>query len=94
MLRELALRHPSIGDVRGAGLFIGVELVRPDGSPDEDLALHVVNGLRERHVLLGTAGLHNNVLKVRPPSGLLARPTRPGSPPSSRPRSPLWTPDA
>jgi 4-aminobutyrate aminotransferase-like enzyme len=66
-LREIAIRRPCIGDVRGAGLFIGVELVDPDGAPDEDLALHVVNGLRERHVLLGTAGLHNNVLKVRPP---------------------------
>ena len=66
-LREIAGRRPCIGDVRGAGLFIGVELVDTDGAPDEDLALHVVNGLRERHVLLGTAGLHNNVLKVRPP---------------------------
>jgi 4-aminobutyrate aminotransferase-like enzyme len=66
-LREIASRRPSIGDVRGAGLFIGVELVDADGAPDEDLALHVVNGLRERHVLIGTAGLHNNVLKVRPP---------------------------
>jgi 4-aminobutyrate aminotransferase-like enzyme len=72
-LRELAGRHPAIGDVRGAGLFIGVELVREDGGPDEDLALHVVNGLRERHVLLGTAGLHNNVLKVRPPLVFSAR---------------------
>ena len=66
-LREIATRHASIGDVRGAGLFLGVELVDSEGAPDEDLALHVVNGLRERHVLLGTAGLHNNVLKVRPP---------------------------
>jgi 4-aminobutyrate aminotransferase-like enzyme len=67
LLREVAVRRPVIGDVRGAGLFIGVELVDVDGAPDEDLALHVVNGLRERRVLIGTAGLHNNVLKVRPP---------------------------
>ena len=58
-----------IDDVRGAGLFIGVELVVPgtDKEPDEALTLRVVNGLRERHVLLGTAGIDNNILKVRPP---------------------------
>ena len=68
MLAELAARHPAVGDVRGAGLFVGIELVRPGGrDPDEDLALRAVNGMRRRHVLIGTAGLHNNVLKVRPP---------------------------
>jgi 4-aminobutyrate aminotransferase-like enzyme len=69
MLGELAHRHPVMGDVRGAGLFIGVELVVPgtDKEPDEALTLRVVNGLRARHVLLGTAGIDNNILKVRPP---------------------------
>ena len=69
MLRELADDHPSIDDVRGAGLFIGVELTVPgtDKEPDEALTLRVVNGLRDRRVLLGTAGVDNNVLKVRPP---------------------------
>ncbi len=67
MARELASRYDVIGDVRGAGLFIGIELVDADGAPDEDLTLHVVNGLRRRHVLIGTAGVNNNVLKVRPP---------------------------
>ena len=69
MLRELATRHPVVDDVRGAGLFIGVELTVPgtDKEPDEALTLRVVNGLRERHVLLGTAGVDNNILKVRPP---------------------------
>ncbi len=68
-LGELAARHPVIGDVRGAGLFLGVELVVPgtDREPDEALTLKVVNGLRRRRVLLGTAGIDNNVLKVRPP---------------------------
>jgi 4-aminobutyrate aminotransferase-like enzyme len=67
-LRDLAGRHPQVGDVRGAGLFLGVELVVPGTrEPDEDLTLGAVNGLRERRVLIGTAGLHNNVLKVRPP---------------------------
>jgi 4-aminobutyrate aminotransferase-like enzyme len=69
MLHELAGRHAVIDDVRGAGLFIGVELCVPgtDKEPDEALTLKVVNGLRERHVLLGTAGIDNNILKVRPP---------------------------
>ena len=69
MLGELATRHAVIGDVRGAGLFVAVELVVPgtDREPDEALTLKVVNGLRRRRVLLGTAGIDNNVLKVRPP---------------------------
>jgi 4-aminobutyrate aminotransferase-like enzyme len=69
MLRELAERHAVIDDVRGSGLFIGVELTVPgaDKEPDEALTLRVVNGLRERQVLLATAGIDNNILKVRPP---------------------------
>lgn len=69
MLLDVASRHPAVGDVRGAGLFRAVELVVPgtDREPDEALTLSVVNGLRRRHVLVGTAGIDNNVLKVRPP---------------------------
>jgi 4-aminobutyrate aminotransferase-like enzyme len=69
MARELAGRHPSIADVRGSGLFIGIELTVPgsDKEPDEALTLAVVNGLRRRRVLIGTAGIDNNILKVRPP---------------------------
>ncbi|HET7902146.1 MAG TPA: aspartate aminotransferase family protein [Candidatus Nanopelagicales bacterium] len=62
-----ALDHASIADVRGAGLFTGVELVHDDGTEDGDLTLAVVNALQRRHVLVATGGLHNNVLKVRPP---------------------------
>ncbi len=61
------LDHACVGDVRGAGLFTGVELVHPDGSEDGDLTLAVVNGLQRRRVLVATGGLNNNVLKVRPP---------------------------
>jgi 4-aminobutyrate aminotransferase-like enzyme len=69
MVRELATRHPSIADVRGAGLFIGIEFTvqGTDKEHDETLTLAVVNGLRRRHVLIGTAGVDNNILKVRPP---------------------------
>jgi 4-aminobutyrate aminotransferase-like enzyme len=68
-LRGLAKRHEAIGDVRGAGLFIGVELVRDRATKDPDAAItaKIVNGLRRRRVLISAAGPHANVLKIRPP---------------------------
>jgi len=56
-----------IGAVRGAGLFLGVDLVDADGLPDEPLALDVVNALRERRILLAASGPDNHTLKIRPP---------------------------
>jgi len=66
-LRSLADRHPSIGDVRGAGLFVACEFDLGSYAESEDLALAVVNGLKEHHVLVGTAGIYNDALKIRPP---------------------------
>jgi 4-aminobutyrate aminotransferase-like enzyme len=67
-LLELAARHPGIGDVRGAGLYLGVELVQPaDGSPAPERTAAVINGLRARQVLIGAAGRFGTVLKIRPP---------------------------
>ncbi|WP_425839791.1 aspartate aminotransferase family protein [Streptomyces fractus] len=68
-LADLSERHPAIGDVRGAGLYVGVELVtdRDTRTPDPALATAVVNGLRERRVLISATGAHGNVLKIRPP---------------------------
>lgn len=68
-LRELAARHQVIGDVRGHGLFLGVELVRDHDrrEPASLEASRVVNMLRERRVMLGLEGPDNNVLKIRPP---------------------------
>ena len=68
-LRELATRHALIGDVRGAGLFVGVELVtdRTLKSPATAQTVRIVNGLRERGVLLSSTGEHANTLKIRPP---------------------------
>ncbi len=68
-LRGLAARHALIGDVRGAGLYTGVELVlggdprRPAGAE----ALAVLEGLRERRVLTSVCGPTNSTLKLRPP---------------------------
>ena len=68
-LRDLAERHPRIGDIRGIGLANAVELVAVGGStePDAGLADAVANGLRERGVLVGTTGRADNSLKIRPP---------------------------
>ena len=68
-LRELAERHDLIGDVRGLGLFIGVELVRDHETlepADTEDAL-VINEMKLRGVLLSTGGPHHNVLKIKPP---------------------------
>jgi len=68
-LRGLMTTHEAVGDVRGAGLFIGFELVRDRGSrePDRELALALLEELRDRGVLTSVAGPHGNVLKLRPP---------------------------
>jgi 4-aminobutyrate aminotransferase-like enzyme len=73
-LGEVAARHPAIGDVRGTGLAIGVEIVADGTSkrPDAALARAIRDGLRERGVLIGTAGAHGNVLKIRPPLAFIA----------------------
>jgi len=68
--REIQARHPQlIGDVRGTGLYIGVEMVAdPDTkAPDGRAATQVVNGLRDRKVLISATGPAGNVLKIRPP---------------------------
>jgi 4-aminobutyrate aminotransferase-like enzyme len=67
--RAVMARREVIGDVRGSGLFIGVELVRDRASrtPAPMEASFVVERMRERGVLVGTDGPHHNVIKVRPP---------------------------
>jgi 4-aminobutyrate aminotransferase-like enzyme/Ser/Thr protein kinase RdoA (MazF antagonist) len=68
-LRLLAGRHALIGDVRGSGLFLGVELVRNRGTlePAGKEASFVANRMRERGILLGTDGPYHSVIKIRPP---------------------------
>jgi 4-aminobutyrate aminotransferase-like enzyme len=62
-------RHPIVGDVRGSGLFLGVELVRDRTTlePAGSEASYVANRLREMGILLGTDGPYHNVVKIRPP---------------------------
>jgi 4-aminobutyrate aminotransferase-like enzyme len=68
-LRMLAERYAIIGDIRGAGLFIGVELVtdRSTKAAATQATSEVVNGLRDRGVLISACGPGANVLKIRPP---------------------------
>jgi 4-aminobutyrate aminotransferase-like enzyme len=68
-LRPLVDRVPLVGDVRGSGLFIGVELVKDRGTlePASEEASYVANRMREDGILLGTDGPYANVIKIRPP---------------------------
>jgi 4-aminobutyrate aminotransferase-like enzyme len=71
-LGELSRRHAHLGEVRGAGLYVGVDVVAGEGrgsagSPAPELAQRLITGLRERRVLVGAAGRFGHVLKIRPP---------------------------
>lgn len=65
-LKELQRHHEIIREVRGSGLFIGVELIK-DNKPATVEAETIVNRMRDEAILLGTDGPHHNVLKIRPP---------------------------
>jgi 4-aminobutyrate aminotransferase-like enzyme len=68
-LEVLQTKYPIIGDVRGSGLFLGIDLVndRDTRTPAPDQATYITNRLRDRGILTGTDGPHHNVLKLRPP---------------------------
>ena len=68
-IRKLAHKHEAIGDVRGAGLFFGAEMVlnRASKEPAPAYVKRLVNVMRENGVLLNFLGIHANVLKMRPP---------------------------
>ena len=73
-LQSLATRHALIGDVRGRGLFIGVELVtdRQSLEPATHEACKIANRLRENGILISTDGPFDNVLKIKPPMAIRA----------------------
>jgi 4-aminobutyrate aminotransferase-like enzyme len=69
--RALAERHEIIGDVRGHGLFNGIELVRDRATLEpaaEELDFVIVEMKRKHRILLSSEGPHHNVLKVKPPA--------------------------
>jgi len=62
-------RFASVADVRGHGLFVGVEIAKTDAArtPDTDKAIDVINRLKDRGFLTSNAGAYRNVVKIRPP---------------------------
>jgi 4-aminobutyrate aminotransferase len=67
-LRPLDGKVAAVGEVRGKGLMVAVELVRPGGKdPDPEAANAVLEGCRRRGVLVGRGGVKGNVLRITPP---------------------------
>jgi 4-aminobutyrate aminotransferase-like enzyme len=65
---RVATESPLLGSVRGTGLYLGADVVDPaTGAPSGELAAAIVNGMRQRRVLISATGRHGNVLKIRPP---------------------------
>jgi 4-aminobutyrate aminotransferase-like enzyme len=70
-VKALANKHPIIGDVRGHGLFIGIELVRDRDTlePAAEELDEIIRSMKTRHgILLSSEGPHHNVLKIKPPA--------------------------
>ena len=67
--RDLQAKHEIIGDVRGRGLFFGIDLVsdRENKTPAPTETSRAVNLMREKGILMSNIGEHDNVLKLRPP---------------------------
>lgn len=64
----LKAKYDCIGDVRGCGLFLGVEIIHPEnGTTNYALAQHIKNTLRQKYILISTDGPDDNVLKTKPP---------------------------
>ncbi|MEH1057170.1 aspartate aminotransferase family protein [Micromonospora sp. CPCC 206171] len=69
-LRAVAATHPVVGDVRGKGLMLALELVGPAGEPDPAAATALLEEARSRGLLVGKGGLHGNVIRLAPPMTL------------------------
>jgi 4-aminobutyrate aminotransferase-like enzyme len=67
-LRDVTAEDPRVGDVRGWGLAVGLDIVdHATGRPDPDGARRIVDGMRDRGVLIGRTGQGGATLKIRPP---------------------------
>jgi len=66
-LNNLKSHFPIIGDVRGQGLFLGIELTDKNKNPLTKKAKYLINRMKELGILMSTDGKDNNVLKIKPP---------------------------
>lgn len=68
-LRAVAEQYAFVGDVRGTGLYTGIEIVSDPDTKAQDgaMAQRIVDAMRDRNVLISVCGRHGNVLKIRPP---------------------------
>jgi 4-aminobutyrate aminotransferase-like enzyme/Ser/Thr protein kinase RdoA (MazF antagonist) len=66
-LKKLAIEFPIIGDVRGQGLFLGIELVNKSMQPLAEQTDYLVNRMKDHGILMSTDGPDHNVLKIKPP---------------------------
>ena len=66
-LKNLQNKYDSIGDVRGMGLFVGIELIDENGKENTRLCTFVKNRMRDFRILIGSEGPMDNVIKIRPP---------------------------
>jgi len=66
-LLEMAQKHPVIGEVRGRGLMLGIELVGPKEEPDPEAAGRLLEACRERGLLVGKGGIKANSIRISPP---------------------------
>jgi len=71
-LCALQVDHDSIGDVRGMGLFLGMELINLDGSEATALCSYVKDRMCDHRILIGSEGPKDNILKIRPPLSIEA----------------------
>ena len=67
--RRLAEKHPIIGDIRGKGLMVGVELVKDRATkvPAKDETIEVFEMAKDMGLLIGKGGFYGNVLRIKPP---------------------------
>ncbi len=66
-LKQMQIEFPILADVRGSGLFLGVEFLEKDLKPATHKAEYLGNRMKEKGILMSLDGPDNNVLKIKPP---------------------------
>jgi 4-aminobutyrate aminotransferase-like enzyme len=66
-LRKMQKEFPVIGEVRGQGLFLGIELTDSNLNPQTDKAAYLANRMKDMGILMSTDGKDVNVMKIKPP---------------------------